>query len=202
LSEAQDQISGLTRGVEMPINFDGFSVPVRQHLIAAVMVLKSASAKAKTALLGGDLAAFQKWFDGTGSNTHLMKVATIVKEIDDAILSRKITFADATGNQIHKDSGSLCGYVWMMRGGANDGTSAVRPLIHAGSGMRILMVPKTHNNDINDLAATMYHELSHKVGGTTDLSYSVPVCLEYARTDPQKAALNAENYNRFFEEFI
>jgi hypothetical protein len=186
----------------MPIQFDGFSIPVRQHLIAAVSVLKSGSKKAKDALFTGDLAAFSKWFDGTGKNTHLMKVATIVKEIDDAIGSRKITFADATGNQIHKDSGGLCGYVWMIRGGADDGTSTVRRNVHAGSGMRILLVPRTHNNNIDDLAATMYHELSHKVGGTTDLSYSVPQCLEYARTDPQRAALNGENFNRFFEEFI
>jgi hypothetical protein len=28
------------------------------------------------------------------------------------------------------------------------------------------------------------------------------VCLENARSNPQQAALNAENYNRFFGEYI
>jgi Icc-related predicted phosphoesterase len=184
----------------MHIKFDGFSDPQRQQLIAAAMVLKSASAKAKAAVLGGDLAAFSKWFDSTGSNLHLMKVATIIKEIDDAIQNRPITFANATGNTVDKEEGGLCGYVWKIR---NDGPGDYfGATIHAGSGMRVLMVPKTHDGNINDLAETMYHELSHKVGGTTDLSYKVPVCLGYANTDTQRAALNAENYNRFLGEFI
>ena len=45
--------------------------------------------------------------------------------------------------------------------------------IHVGSGMRVLMVPKTHNGNVNDLAETMYHELSHKAGGTHDITYNV-----------------------------
>ncbi|QSI78987.1 MULTISPECIES: M35 family metallo-endopeptidase [Niveibacterium] len=184
----------------MPFKFDGFSIPQQQQLIAATMVLKAASAAAKDALLSGDLTAFSKWFDSTGKNAHLMKVASIVKEIDEAIQKRPITFADATGNAIDKQEGGLCGYVWKIR---NDGPGdQFSRTIHAGSGMRVLMVPKTHNGNINDLAETMYHELSHKVGGTTDLSYKVDVCLSYAANDPQKAALNAENYNRFLGEFI
>jgi hypothetical protein len=184
----------------MPIKFDGFSVPQRQKLIAAVMVLKKASAKAKDALLGGDLDAFNKWFDGTGGNAHLMKVSTIVKEVDEAIHARPITFADATGNSVDKAIGGLCGYVWKIRNSGPGDSFA--ETIHAGSGMRVLMVPKTHKGNINDLAETMYHELTHKVGGTTDLGYNVNVCLEYAKSDPQKAALNAENYNRFLGEYI
>lgn len=184
----------------MSIKFDGFSVHQRQQLIAAVMVLKSGSKKAKNSLLAGDLTAFNKWFDNTGANSHLMKIATIVKEIDNAIDKRQITFANATGNSVHKEVGGLCGYVWKI---SNNGPGdAFGKTIHAGSGMRILMVPKTHNGNINDLAETMYHELSHKVGGTTDLSYNVDVCLGYASSDTQKAALNAENYNRFLGEFI
>lgn len=35
--------------------------------------------------------------------------------------------------------------------------------------MRLLMVPKTHNANSNDLAEAMYHELTHDVGGTQDL---------------------------------
>jgi len=84
------------------IKFDGFSIPENQKLIASVMVLKSASAKAKLALLSGDLTHFRTWFDGTERNAHLMKVSSIIKEIDDAIRNRPITFANATGNSIEK----------------------------------------------------------------------------------------------------
>lgn len=184
----------------MTIRFDGFSVPEQQRLIAAVTVLKNASAKAKAALLAGDLTHFQKWFDGTGNNAHLMKVATIVKEVDEALQKRSITFANATGNSVDKDNGGLCGYVWLIRNqGSGDAFSGA---FHAGSGMRVLMVPKTHNGNINDLAETMYHELTHKVGGTQDITYHVDTCLENARSNPQQAALNAENYNRFLGEYI
>ena len=182
------------------IKFDGFSIPERQKLIASVMILKTASAKAKAALLSGDLTHFKTWFDGTGNNAHLMKVSTIVKEIDDAIRLRPITFANATGNSIERGGNGLCGYVWLMRNrGPGDKFSE---MIHAGSGMRILMVPKTHGGNVNDLAETMYHELSHKVGGTKDITYDVNTCKRNALHFPQQAALNAENYNRFLGEYI
>lgn len=184
----------------MTIRFDGFSIPQKQRLIVAFDVMKKASAKARAAMLSGDLTTFQKWFDGTGSNAHLMKVSTIIKEIDDAINQRSITFANATGNSVDKENGGLCGYVWLIRNrGPGDQFGQA---IHVGSGMRVLMVPKTHNGNVNDLAETMYHELSHKVGGTHDITYNVDACLENARTNPQQAALNAENYNRFLGEFI
>lgn len=183
------------------IKFDGFSLPENQRLIAAVMVLKAASAKARAALLSGDLTHFKTWFDGTGRNTHLMKVSSIIKEIDDAIKSRPITFANATGNSIDRaEQGSLCGYVWLIKNkGPGDQFSGH---IHVGSGMRILMVPRTHGGKVNDLAETMYHELSHKVGGTKDITYDVNQCKRNALHSPQQAALNAENYNRFLGEYI
>lgn len=182
------------------IRFDGFSVPQQQRLIAAFNIMRAASGKAKSALLSADLAAYSKWFDGTGQNAHLMKVASIVKEVDDAINQRPITFANATGNSVDKANGGLCGYVWLIRNeGPGDGFGGA---IHAGSGMRVLIVPKTHNGNVNDLAETMYHELSHKVGGTRDITYNVDTCLENARKNPQQAVLNAENYNRFLGEFI
>ncbi|MEO1618970.1 MAG: M35 family metallo-endopeptidase [Planctomycetota bacterium] len=184
----------------MAIRFDGFSARDEQRLVKAVDVLKRAAKNANDAMLAGDLTAFSKWFDSTGSNSHLMKVASIIKEVNDALTQRGITFADATGNSVDKSSGGLCGYVWMVR---NDGPGdAFAGTIHAGSGMRVLMVPKTHDGNVNDLAETMYHELTHKVGGTDDLSYDVDVCLGYAKTNTQFAALNAENYNRFLGEFI
>ncbi len=185
----------------MPIQFEGFSIAQRQSLIAAVMVLKSSAAQAKNALLSGNLNAFQTWFDSTGKNAHLMKVATTVKEIHGAIEKRKITFANATNNAVHHRDQHLCGYVYLNR--ISDGAHhPLRPDAHFGSGMRILLVPKTHDGDIDDLAETMYHELSHKVGGTDDLTYDEDVCRDYATNNQQNAALNAENYNLFLREFL
>ena len=182
------------------IKFDGFSIPDNQKLIASVMILKTASAKAKAALLSGDLTHFRTWFDGTGKNAHLMKISSIVKEIDDAINIRPITFANATGNSIEQGETGLCGYVWLIRNpGPGDKFSN---MIHVGSGMRILLVPRTHGGNMSDLAETMYHELSHKVGGTKDITYDVNQCKWNALHAPQQAALNAENYNRFLGEYI
>lgn len=182
------------------IKFEGFTVPENQKLIASVMILKTASAKAKAALLSGDLTHFRTWFDGTGKNAHLMKVSSIVKEIDDAMRTRPITFVNATGNAIDRGEKGLCGYVWLMRNrGPGDKFSK---MIHAGSGMRVLLVPRTHGGRIGDLAETMYHELSHKVGGTKDITYDVTTCKQNALHTPQKAALNAENYNRFLGEYL
>lgn len=182
------------------IKFEGFSVPENQKLIASLMILKAASAKASAALLSGDLTHFKTWFDGTGKNAHLMKVSTIIKEIDDAIRTRPITFVNATGNSVDKGTQGLCGYVWLTRNpGAGDKFSTH---IHTGTGMRILLVPRTHGGKIEDLAETMYHELSHKVGGTQDITYDVAKCKSNALHTPQQAALNAENYNRFFGEYL
>jgi len=181
------------------IKFEGFSLPDRQRLIAAVMVLKAGSAKAKATLFSGDLTHFRTWFDGTGKNAHLMKVSSIVKEIDDAINNRAITFVNATGNAVDKREQGLCGYVWLLRNpGPGDRFSDA---IHVGSGMRILLVPGSHGGNIDDLAETMYHELSHKTGGTKDITYDVNLCKHNAQHAPQQAALNAENYNRFFGEY-
>ena len=129
-----------------------------------------------------------------------MKVATIVREIDMAIKSRPITFVNATDNKIDRSTKNLCGYVWLMRNrGPGDRFSES---IHVGSGMRVLLIPRTHGGIIDDLAETMYHELSHKVGGTKDITYDVDKCLNNALKTPATAAINAENYNRFLGEYL
>jgi hypothetical protein len=200
----------------MPAKFEGFSLPDQQRLVVAFVLLRTTSGKAKKALMSGDLGAYQKWFDGTGKNAHLMKVSTVVKEIDDAINQRPITFVNATGNKVHKEQQHLCGYVFLqvteagrkgvgytVEGGKAKPTQGWDiTKAHFGSGMRVMMVPRTHNGDVNDLAETMYHELSHKVGGTWDVTYSKEACGANARNDPGSAVSNAENYNLFLREFF
>lgn len=199
----------------MPANFEGFSLPDQQRMIAAYTLMKQASKKARAALLSGDLTAYKKWFEG-GDTKHLMKVASIVSEIDDAIAQRPITFVNATGNAVHRDQQHLCGYVWMTRtqmgsqgvGHTVQGGKAVPTQgwdltkAHNGSGMRVMVVPKTHNGDVGNLAETLYHELSHKVGGTWDVTYSRGTCAANATSNPGQAVSNAENFNLFIAEYL
>lgn len=177
----------------MPARFDGFSVPAQQKLISAFSLMQKASSAAKRDLLGGKLDAYKKWFDGTGKNAHLMKVATIVNEIDSAIIGRPITFANAQDNSKDQSTKGLCGYVFLIR--------TAQGAAHFGSGMRVLLVPRSHGS-IDDMVQTMYHELSHKVGSTKDITYSEDQCEQNAKTKPELATTNAENFNLFVREYL
>jgi len=71
---------------------------------------------------------------------------------------------------------------------------------HVGSGIRIIFGPAILNslNGIYELAGIIYHELTHKIIGTNDFEYEEASCL---RLSAEKAYLNADNYNLFFQEF-
>ncbi len=179
----------------MAARFEGFSQKEEIFMSAAFMRMKTASASAKRDLLGGNLTNYRKWFDGTGSAAHVMKVATIVNEVDSAIQSRPITFAKLDRPGVNVNTSKLCAYVFLVRSG--------QFLHHVGSGMRVLVVWKTHaSHELEYLVQTMYHELTHKVGSTTDLTYSKAECLSNARTNPSAAVRNAENYNWFLSEYL
>jgi hypothetical protein len=179
----------------MPVTFDGFADREKIVMMEAFKLLKRSSSAARQSLLGGDLTAYHKWFEESGRNAHLMKVASIVNEVDQAIGGRPITFAKLDRPEVNVNTKNLCAYVWMIRQGGQS--------FHVGSGMRILTVWKTHANmPLDYLAQTMYHELTHKVGSTTDVNYSEQTCLDFAKNAPQSAVQNAENYNLFLREFM
>jgi|GEM_PF-5897396 len=199
----------------MPAHFEGFSLPDQQLMIAAYMLLKQASKKARADLLGGNLTAYSKWFEA-GNTKHLMKVASVVSEIDDAINQRQITFVNATGNKVHRSQQHLCGYVFLnvtdmgkkgigytvQDGKATPSQGWDLTKAHTGSGMRVMVVPRTHNGDVGNLAETLYHELSHKVGGTWDVTYNSTTCANNATNNSGQAVSNAENYNLFIREYL
>lgn len=56
---------------------------------------------------------------------------------------------------------------------------------HSGSGMRIYIGERGFHpsKTVRDTAATVYHEVNHKVLGTTDYAYKVPDCADLATTD-------------------
>jgi hypothetical protein len=124
-----------------------------------------------------------------------MKVATIVNEVDQAIIGRPITFAKLDRPGVHAKTKGLCAYVFLVQDG--------QFMAHFGSGMRVMVVWKTHvGNTFQYLAQTMYHELTHKVGSTTDHNYDEQTCLGFPQTAPAMAVNNAENYNLFLREYL
>jgi hypothetical protein len=178
----------------MAAKYDGFAPQEVTAMDQAFRMMQAASSKAKTALLGGNLTAYRKWFEAANT-AQLMKVSTIVNEIDQAIAQRPITFAKLDRPGVNTNTDNLCAYVFLIRAG--------QYAAHFGSGMRIMVVWKTHvGNTYSYLAQTMYHELSHKVGSTQDHNYNEQTCLNFAKTVPATAATNAENYNLFLREFI
>jgi hypothetical protein len=178
----------------MAAKYDGFAPAEIVVMDRAFRLMQRASSKAKTALLGGDLTAYRKCFEAAGA-TQLMKVSTVVNEIDQAIAQRPMTFAKLDRDGVNVNTNGLCAYVFLIRSG--------QYAAHVGSGMRIMVVWKTHANKTDSyLAQTMYHELSHKVASTEDRNYNEQVCLGFARTAPGTAASNAENYNLFLREYM
>lgn len=179
----------------MPVKFDGFTKPEEIYMNEAFKLVKRASANARRTLLGGDLTAYSRWFDSKGTRAQLMKVSTIVNQVDQAINGRPITFAKLDRPGLSVNTKNLCGYVFLIREGGQS--------FHVGSGMRIMVVWATHAQaDLDYLAQTMYHELTHKVGSTDDKDYNEQTCLRFAKTAPHMAANNAENYNLFLREFM
>ncbi|KAL9964469.1 hypothetical protein ACROYT_G028115 [Oculina patagonica] len=48
----------------------------------------------------------------------------------------------------------------------------------------------------------LVHELSHAIAYTDDIGYGVSFCKELAKSDPESAAKNAENYEYFIESLL
>lgn len=178
----------------MAARYDGFAPQEVAAMEQAFRMMQSGSGKAKTALLGANLTAYRKCFEAAGT-TQLMKVSTIVNEIDQAINQRPITFAKLDRPGVNANTDNLCAYVFLIKSG--------QYAAHFGSGMRIMVVWKTHvGNTYSYLAQTMYHELSHKVGSTQDHNYNEQACLNFSKSAPATAATNAENYNLFLREYL
>lgn len=65
-----------------------------------------------------------------------------------------------------------------------------------------MIYPRDHR-DIPALVETLYHELSHKIGGTWDSIDDDPhLCAQCAINDSVRAVSNASNYSLFLREFL
>jgi hypothetical protein len=72
---------------------------------------------------------------------------------------------------------------------------------HQGSGMRIFIGERGFHpsKTVRDTAATVYHEICHKVLGTVDHAYKVPDCS--ALTDTERAVQCADSWSLFVTAF-
>lgn len=265
------------------VKLDGFPAQDRQLMWDAIRRMKPAADTAKRALLSGDLRHYKQWFELNGT-AHLMKVATIVNEIQQAIVGRAIRFVDV-GNGRTNSEQDICGYVILgfigleyqaeaprthlervkaklkqlssgkpqieikrpegyvgfdivpnAKGGSkavpkqgwdvtktyskesskryveeeleakNKGRKAQHADVEAKEGVDdeiwVQVIVKTHDNDVVELADTLYHELSHVVGRTWDVTYNRQAALNLAAKQPQLAVANATNYAHFMREFL
>lgn len=75
---------------------------------------------------------------------------------------------------------------------------------HVGSGMRLYLAERFFNpikTDV-DRAATVYHEIAHKVLATSDFVYKADPCRELASDHPEYALLNADTWSMYATSFI
>jgi hypothetical protein len=144
---------------------------------------------------------FQRWF-GNPSPRAVGYVKDGLTKMWQAFQTSPVTIVlreDVTIHMVNGDdpfdkmeegfSGSgVYGYVW--------GHSA-------GSGYRVIM-GKWFLGDpdpIEGAAATVYHELTHKVLKTKDHAYGKIKCRGFAATDQQKAVTNADNWSFYAASF-
>lgn len=75
---------------------------------------------------------------------------------------------------------------------------------HVGSGLRVHLGERFFHPSKTtiDRANTIYHELSHKLLRTVDHVYSAQLCLELARTNPEEALWNADNWAWYAINFL
>lgn len=197
------------------IKFDGISGPAAQAIEEAYGLLAGYTAACITALEPGheNWPLYKKWFDAYGPAypENVSFVGEVLTTVADFLQSKTITFANATGGEIDKNLAQnnlkLQGYVLSatqaMLAGGELGNTRFEGVEHVGSGIRILLPARTAANQ-KKLAATIFHELTHKSGyGILDIEpnpYDAGYCQARAQYTPDMAIHNAENYTLFFKE--
>jgi hypothetical protein len=148
-----------------------------------------------------ETALYTRWF-GAVDGARLKTVQRIVSDIDDAAKStqRTITFVDARQTtSIGRTEPGTRAYVHCGGTGWKG---------HVGGGIRVLITQRFFTPDANPDKVTertvcvMFHELSHKLGGTVDYVYGRDDALELARNSPANAHKCAENYGLFALEVL
>jgi hypothetical protein len=209
----------------MPYALVGFPKQDLQPMKSAFALVARASAKARKDLESGNLEQYRIWFETQGTK-HLMKVASVVKDIDETIRSKKVQFVYA-GARAHRGQQHVCGNVNPLPKGVlaevkgkstalagkdfghtivktNDGAIKAEQAWELkwlpSEGLTVYVVPKNHGGGLKQLAETLYHELSHAVANTDDLTYDLKACQQLAAKSG--ASANAENYCLFASAYM
>ncbi|RST50645.1 M35 family metallo-endopeptidase [Variovorax sp. MHTC-1] len=157
-----------------------------------------------------ELERYTTWF-GTASRAAMedmlqkaetmllaMKTRPVTFVLRETITNHYINGVDPLGPTVDDVVGpGVYGYVW------NAGN-------HTGSGMRVVINQRflTKPDRYEGPAATIYHELTHKVLGTTDkdsagaLVYGIPGCRALARTNPGDARQLADCWSYYAISFL
>jgi lysine-specific metallo-endopeptidase family protein len=195
----------------------------------AYRLAAAGSRKALKALLAGNLDQYRIYFEAKQTK-HLMKVTSVVKDIDDTINNKKVRFVYA-GPRVHRSQAHVCGNrvpppkeldegtLAAVEGHStafaskdfghkvvktNDGKIKVEQAWELkwlpSEGLTVYVVPKNHSGGLKQLAETLYHELSHAVANTDDLTYDPVACRQLATKGG--ASVNAENYCLFASTYM
>lgn len=173
----------------MAYSVEGISGPFAEKLDVAMqkLVLVTHAAAAGVQLPG---VAYTRWFGAADSGAK-DKIKQIVTDIDDTLRNRHVTLVNAVGDDDGMDLTGVYGYTFSRN-------IQIYNQVGAHGTTFVWMVPKANTRE---LVLTLYHELSHAIGGTDDLTYSLHLCQFYAQKNPYLAANNAENYCQFAAEF-
>lgn len=157
-----------------------------------------------------ELARYTRWF-GAASKAVIGEMADKASLMDMAMRTRPITFvhrpsitihyvngADPLGPTTDQDIGpGVYGYVWSSGN-------------HTGNGMRIVCNAMFLGDacPLEGAAATVYHEITHKVLGTKDQSsagvttYGIRACTALAKSDPASARNVADCWSYYAISFL
>lgn len=192
----------------MNVRFDGIAGPAAQKLTMACNSLQPMVQACVTALTPGHInwAAYNTWFDAAGNTTpaNVQFVRSVLTTVNMWVQTKTFTFGNVEGSSIDHATPGLCAYVMSptqhMRSGGGLGSTSFTGVDHVGSGVRILLPPRTTANT-NELIKTVFHEICHKAGyqivDNTPNPYDPNTCMQKAQNNPQLAIRNAENYTLF-----
>lgn len=188
--------------------FEGFSQVQEQAIESACVDMRARTGRSLDD--GGPIAA---WFGAADRNLVLAKLRMMRNVIEDA--GRRVTFVNRTGGKLgvtHSDiytkhlnpvgqelqlqgSGVIAYAFPVDRRYGEQGPKST--ISHVGSGMRIYLNDAFFTLDPILQAATIYHEMTHKVLATNDHCYDPVSCRLLATRNPMQAVDNADNFAHY-----
>jgi hypothetical protein len=188
--------------------FEGFSQAQEATVEAACLAMQSRAARTLD-----DGTPITAWFGAADRNQVLQKLRMMRNVIDDN--ARSVTFVNRTGGKIgvtHTDvytkhlnpigqetplpGSGIVAYAFPVdRRYGEQGTKST--ISHVGSGMRIYLNDVFFTLDPVAQAATIYHEMTHKVLATNDHCYEAVACRLLAARSPAQALDNADNFANY-----